>query len=201
MLPLKHSIVITNTVQEYAQSLKIELASYRSVFFIKDKFLLEDAKNLIAEAYKTEENDKYIIAGAMEFNTYSQNALLKVLEEPPKNIIFIIIAPTKTSLIPTIRSRLPIQTMVTKNAVPLLDIDFHRLDLNTIFTFLDTHKNITKSEAKKLVVSLHKTAIVQGVKMNAKQLQNFDMVFRLLELNTRVSTVLALLMMDFLYEN
>lgn len=47
----------------------------------------------------------FIIDGADTMNEQSQNALLKVLEEPPGDIVFILIAESKAALLETIISR------------------------------------------------------------------------------------------------
>ena len=47
----------------------------------------------------------FIIEDAHRMNEQAQNALLKVLEEPPKNVIFILVVPSKTMLLDTIISR------------------------------------------------------------------------------------------------
>jgi DNA polymerase-3 subunit delta' len=47
----------------------------------------------------------FIIDGADTLNEQAQNALLKVLEEPPKTVMFILIAENKVSLLDTIISR------------------------------------------------------------------------------------------------
>lgn len=47
----------------------------------------------------------FIIDCADTMNAHSQNALLKVLEEPPKTVMFILIAESKASLLDTIISR------------------------------------------------------------------------------------------------
>lgn len=47
----------------------------------------------------------FIIDFADTMNEQSQNALLKVLEEPPKNVIFILIAENASALLDTINSR------------------------------------------------------------------------------------------------
>ncbi len=47
----------------------------------------------------------FIIEDAHRMNEQAQNALLKVLEEPPKNVIFILLVPSKTMLLDTIISR------------------------------------------------------------------------------------------------
>lgn len=47
----------------------------------------------------------FVIDYADTMNPQSQNALLKVLEEPPGSVIFILIAESKSSLLPTVISR------------------------------------------------------------------------------------------------
>lgn len=47
----------------------------------------------------------FIIDPADTMNAQSQNAILKVLEEPPQNVIFILIAASRTAFLPTIVSR------------------------------------------------------------------------------------------------
>jgi len=46
-----------------------------------------------------------IIDSAHQMNLQAANSLLKILEEPPANVHFILIAPHSSSVIPTIRSR------------------------------------------------------------------------------------------------
>ena len=45
------------------------------------------------------------IKGADKLNGASANALLKVLEEPPEGVLFILTAPSEANVMATIRSR------------------------------------------------------------------------------------------------
>lgn len=47
----------------------------------------------------------FIIDKAQSMNEYAQNALLKVLEEPPSAVIFILLCDSRTKLLPTVISR------------------------------------------------------------------------------------------------
>jgi DNA polymerase-3 subunit delta' len=47
----------------------------------------------------------YIIAECEKMNVNSQNALLKILEEPPENTLFLLCVPSKEMLLPTVVSR------------------------------------------------------------------------------------------------
>jgi DNA polymerase-3 subunit delta' len=51
-------------------------------------------------------NKKYILIDSVDnLNIFSSNALLKTLEEPPKNVFFFIINDSKKKILPTIKSR------------------------------------------------------------------------------------------------
>lgn len=67
------------------------------------------------------EKKVFIINHADELNAESQNALLKVLEEPPEYCVFILIAENDNKLLPTIRSR-----AVTKRFAPLSEEELYR---------------------------------------------------------------------------
>jgi len=91
---VKSHILITSELESEVARLENELKPNRVVTFIRDEFKIEDAKDVVAQAYISESQTKYIVLAANSFNKVSQNSLLKVLEEPPKNIEFIIISPT-----------------------------------------------------------------------------------------------------------
>lgn len=55
----------------------------------------------------------FIIDGAHRMNVQSQNALLKVLEEPPVGVVFILTVTSRTELLETVRSRC---TLITINS-------------------------------------------------------------------------------------
>ena len=47
----------------------------------------------------------YVLLGLQNMSEISQNALLKVLEEPPANVLFLLTTTSASALLPTIRSR------------------------------------------------------------------------------------------------
>lgn len=104
----KGHILISTDLNSELERLEEDLKPYRIVKFVEESFKIEHAKAVLSEAYISESQTKYIILAALEFTDIAQNSLLKLLEEPPRNIEFIIISPTKSNLLPTIRSRLPI---------------------------------------------------------------------------------------------
>jgi DNA polymerase-3 subunit delta' len=196
-------IVITSEIESYHEQLKSSLYPSRVVSFLPEEgeFKLEHAKAVIAESYISESQTKYLILGAKNYNDISQNALLKVLEEPPRNIAYIILCSTKSNLLPTIRSRLPL----VKGEVHSkhLDVDLHlaKLDYAQVFAFLKEHARVSKEEAKELLQGIFFKAVeVEKLILTSQQLENFDKAYRLLELNSRAQNVLSLILMSFMRE-
>jgi len=197
----KSHILIATEIESEFERLKEELFPARVVRFIEDEFKIEHAKAVVAEAYISESATKYLILGANSFNAVSQNSLLKILEEPPRNIEFIIISPTKSNLLATVRSRLPILKGLTTHSDLDIELNLARVDYAQIFAFLKEHSRVKKSEAKLLVEALYRRAtITDMLVLSTLQLDNFDKAYRLLELNSRPQSVLAMLIMSFVRE-
>ena len=199
MLALKSShILITTETHSEIERLKEELQGFRVVTFIEDDFKIEHAKAAIAEAYISESKTKYIILASKNFNVVSQNTLLKALEEPPHNIQFIILSETKSNLLPTVRSRLPIFHGKKIQREISIDINLARIDYKQVFAFLKDNARVSKERAKELVEELYyRATVVDMLILSRVQLENFEKAYKLLELNARGQSVLAMLLMSF----
>ena len=92
----------------------------------------EGKKNIAVSQIRALRNEAYIkphIAGSRVFiidfadtmNEQSQNALLKILEEPPGNVVFILIAESKAALLETIISRCIVLTLSSPETEVALD--------------------------------------------------------------------------------
>lgn len=196
-------IIISDEIGLELELLESRLGSFRSVVFAhtEESFKIEHAKAVVAEAYVSESSTKYIIIAAHEITDVAQNSLLKLLEEPPKNIEFIIITPNKSNLLPTVRSRLPILKNTHLHRKTALDLSLAKLDYKDVFAFLKEHARVKKDEAKILVEALFfRATVVDRLILTEKQLQNFDKAYRLLSLNSRPQSVLAMLVMSFAKE-
>ena len=157
----------------------------------KEEFLLIQATLAIKEAYIASSEKKYIFLCGSTFRKEAQNSLLKILEEPPKNVVFIIITNSKSSLLPTIYSRLPykyLKKSVLKNESIL---DINKLDLKDIYNFLKDNQKISKQEAKDIVESILIKVNNQRIKLSHKELDFFSKSIKLLELNSRPINVLT----------
>jgi len=191
-------IIITDQVEEEIDGIKQRLYPSRIVPFYKDDFLIDDAKEVIREAYIAEEKVKYIILAAKLFNEASQNSLLKLLEEPPRNIEFIIITESKAALLPTVRSRMPLISKKSEKEALELDISLKKLDLATLFSFVKAHERTPKHEAKELIEALYHKAMDEQIMLDAKQLESFETAYKLIGLNARMNSVLSMLLMKFI---
>lgn len=162
----------------------------------KEEFLLIQATLAIKEAYIATSEKKYIFLCGSTFRKEAQNSLLKILEEPPKNVVFIIITNSKSSLLPTIYSRLPYKYLKKSilKAESLLDIN--KLDLKDIYNFLKDNQKISKNEAKDIVETILIKVNNQKIKLSRNQLEFFSKAIKLLELNSRPINVLTTLLLS-----
>jgi len=194
-------ILITHEMEERVREIEESRHPLRCVTFMRDDFKIEDAKEVICEAYKSEENTKTLILGAKSFTVPAQNALLKILEEPPRNIVFILLAPNKSTFLPTVRSRLSLKQEHTERLYETLPITLKSLDLAGLFACVKEHDRLKKHEAKALIEQLmHQAIHVENLPLNAAQLEGFDKALRLIELNSRFQSVLVMVLMNFIRE-
>ncbi|MCG3653461.1 DNA polymerase III subunit delta' [Aliarcobacter butzleri] len=192
------SILIVNNIEE---TLNLMLPKYplHSVRVIKndekEEFLIAQANETIKEAFIATSEKKYLFLCGSTFRKEAQNALLKILEEPPRNIVFILITNSKTSLLPTIYSRLPYKYLKKSEQKIESSLDLNRLDLKDIYTFLQENQKISKQEAKDIVESLLLKANNQKIKLLQKKLDFFSKAIKLLELNSKPINVLTTLLL------
>ena len=193
------SILIVNDIESTVNELvsKYPLHSTRIIKNEeKDEFQITQANLAIKEAYIASNDIKYIFLCGATFRKEAQNSLLKVLEEPPRNVVFIIITNSKTSMLPTIYSRLPykyLKKSLLKNE-SLLNIN--KLDLKDIYNFLKENQKIAKNDAKQIVESILLKVSNQKIRLNAKELDLFSKSIKLLELNSRPINVLTALLLS-----
>ena len=119
------------------------------------KFLsVDQIRELRAEAFVKPHqaaNRVFIIEDASRMNPQAQNALLKVLEEPPKNVVFILLVPSKTMLLDTIISRCVL--------LSLQDASNDNQYIETADKFIDTLLHGSEYELAKLLTPLEKSRI------------------------------------------
>jgi len=117
--------------------------------FIKDgeNFKVEDANEVIAKAYLASNYKVFIVLYAENFSEVVQNRLLKIIEEPPKNKEFILITPSKSALLSTIKSRLPTINLASKKDEVEIKLNFKNLSINDVYSFVQEHKRLKPKDA------------------------------------------------------
>ena len=191
---MQSKIVITSDFEALKEEI-LGLYGVNSVrFFFAEDFLLENAKEVAAEAYIAESEPKLLVLGAKNFRV---EALLKIIEEPPKNIFFIIACESKNMLLPTVRSRLVTENRLIKKQREKTGLNYKRLELKEICAFIDEKSNLERSEKlgkndlKELIAAIALEATAQGVKFSAEELEYFFKAVRLAELNTKTHALLT----------
>jgi DNA polymerase-3 subunit delta' len=193
---LRSKIILSDDLDRTLSQVIDKLKGQRIVTpYERDEFLIDDAKSVIHEAYLTSDTIKYLILKANKFNLASQNTLLKILEEPPENIIFIIITKHKASLLPTVRSRLPIEVDGDFSEIIDISMDIKKLDLQTIYNFIQKNKRIHKDDARVFIQSLLVRQLESNRLLSLESLELFDQGFKLLNLNSNPQTVLLNLLL------
>lgn len=110
----------------------------------KKNFAVDQIRELKNDAYikpHQAKNKVFIIDPAQSLTPQCQNALLKVLEEPPENTLFILIAESKASLLDTIISR----CVVLSLNVPSFNEACEYLEKNSQFDKSDTQTALQNS--------------------------------------------------------
>lgn len=195
MIELKSQIVVTKDFKKIKEYFKKKIDPQFLYVIEQEEFKIEDAKEAIKEAYIASNKKKFILLVAKKYNVYSQNGLLKILEEPPLHIVFIILTDSKSSLLPTVRSRLPITVIKDENKDEF-SLDIKRVDLEFLYNFLQ--KDITKDEAKDVIKALLKGVYNSNIWLKEEELEQFSTAMRLLELNSNVKNILTTLFLIIL---
>jgi len=164
----------------------------------KNEFQLLQAQKAIREAYIADSQTKYIFLCGDNFRVEAQNSLLKVLEEPPKNIIFIMISISKNSILPTILSRIQLQYHRTRKVLEEFSLDVGKLELKDIYNYLKKNQRISKNEAKNIIESILYSISQKNIQLSQKELDSFSTAMKLLELNSRPLNVLTTLLLNIM---
>lgn len=197
-LPLSQ-IIVNASLEAAVEHLKQVLAPYKHEIFYPDSFLLEHAKQVVKAAYVAESEIKYLVLVAHTFSVDVQNSLLKILEEPPRNIRFILVVPSKTVLLPTVLSRLLFwHEKGEKPSSVEIPFDFSRLDLEQVYTFIKQHERIGKLELQHLLEAMFIKASHERGRLTLKQCEVFETAYKLLHVNAKTQTLLTTVLLQFI---
>ena len=197
---LTSQVIISSDIDDTVSKLEALQQNERFVKIIKeDTFLVDDAKLAIEKAYMASEETTIILLGAKTFSPVVQNKLLKVIEEPPPKKEFILITPSKATILDTIRSRLPIMVLSQEKEEEVLALDMGQLSLSTVYDFVQEHKRTDAKAMKLIIESISKEAIrSQRYELDEKTLTLFSNAFIALDLGSPPQFVLNTLLLKLL---
>jgi DNA polymerase-3 subunit delta' len=197
---LVSQVIISSDIDDMVIQLEALQQNERFVKIIKeDNFLVEDAKLAIEKAYIASDETTVIILAAKTFSPVVQNKLLKVIEEPPPKKEFILITPSKATILDTIRSRLPITVSSSHTEEEALGLDVAQLSLASVYEFVQTHKRTDAKVMKTLVERISKEAIYsQAYSLDEKTLDLFSNAFIALDVGSPPPFVLNTLLLKLL---
>jgi len=205
-MKLASGIIITQQTEAVLEELK-SLQSNELFTLIKSEddkgkakeFLVEHAQEAITKAYIASEHLNYIILIAPRFSEIAQNRLLKLLEEPPKNKAFILITQSKSALLDTIQSRLPVTVLNDAVSSEALDLDIVNLNLAKVYEFIQKNSRISTVECKALVEQISLMAMKSGnYNLDAETLKLFSNSIKALEVGSPTSFILNGLLLKLL---
>lgn len=177
------------TLDDVCSKIDSSYTIFPKPFKEQNDFLVDDANEMIEEAYLAEDGGKWLIVKALQYRLEAQNRLLKLIEEPPSGVKFIFLVKNRSFLLPTIRSRLPITNSGGKKEQITWQ---HPNSSSDLAMLLKECENWDKNVAKdKLCAFLEHASKISSQNLN---LSNFDKAFELLSLNSRPSIVFAWLL-------
>jgi len=198
---LTSQVIITTNIDETITMLESLQTDERIVKILEEDkiFSVKDAQVAIEKSYMASEETTVILLGAKIFSPIVQNKLLKVIEEPPENKEFILVTNSKSTILGTIRSRLPITVLVEEREEENFGLDIKQLSLSTVYAFIQEHKRTDASSMKNLVEVIAKEAIVsQMFDLDEKALSLFRDCYVALDMGSPPQFILNTLLLKLL---
>ncbi len=203
---LASGVIITHQVENVLSSLEaLRTTELFTIIRSQDdkeqpkEFLVEHAQEAIDKAYIASESLNYIILIASRFSDIAQNRLLKIIEEPPKNKAFVLITASKSSLLPTIQSRLPVTVFNDAESEEVFALDVVNLNLAKLYTFVQENARISSVECKALVEKISLSAMKSGkYNLDDSTLKVFSDSIKALEVGSPTTFILNTLLLKLL---
>ena len=172
--------IITNDIDKFLETIK------DAEVIRRDEIKIDDIKEIKRLAYITDKEKKLIVLAAEKFNTYAQNALLKLIEEPPKEVEFLIVTNSKYTLLDTILSRVFLEYV---NFEKSLNKELRKVTNDYILELLTSE--LSKEDIKELLYE-----IVKEKNLNETQMKIITDAIKMVELNIDKEAIISLVMLS-----
>ena len=176
--------VITNDIDKYIENLE-------GIIIRKDELKIDDVREIERIAYIKEKDKKTIIIAAEKFNIYAQNSLLKLIEEPPSGVEFILVTNSKYTLLDTILSRVFLEKVNFKK-----EDSFELKNITNDYILELLMSDLDKNDLKDILKN-----IIQNKELNEEQMNILSDAYKMIELNIDKESILALVMLSLKVEN
>lgn len=143
-------------------------------FYDFPKFGVEESDNLISRVFKKSFNNgkKIFLVSIRQISKEAQNALLKILEEPPLNTYFLIYVLIPIDIIETLKSRLVVIKSGQERILDGVPQEFFKMNLLQKIDFFEGLKS--RKEAKDFLLSLIKGTQKENIGKLAEGIKLID---------------------------
>lgn len=194
-LPLNNSVLITDNLDSLLSSIKQSVSVHNLRIFgeVNKQFTIDMSRKVILESTVTSYDTKYIILLGISFNIPAQNALLKLLEESPRNTIVLVLVSNKQQLLSTVISRLHIQYIKYNKYnlnIPTDTIDYLNMSDSKVTNLLLKHKRLKREDVAKIISDTIKIdGLTNRQSFTTTELDRLTNMLKLLNLNSNALNV------------
>ncbi len=124
-LNMNHRVAKLITAEAHPDMLVVRRATDDKTGELRNVIVVDDALKIASFLHKTSTHGGWrvvIIDEAHALNRHGQNAILKILEEPPARVLILITVTTPGALLPTIRSRCRVLQLAPLDAAHMKNI-------------------------------------------------------------------------------
>lgn len=207
--PNNNTVFITDNIDSLLLDIKQSISIHNLKVFgeVNKQFTIDISKKVILESTITSHDTKYIILLGISFNIPAQNALLKLLEESPKNTVVLILVSNKQQLLSTVISRMHIQYVKYNKYnlnLPTDTIDYLNVSDTNMLNFLLKNKHIKREAVATIITDVIKLdGLTNRYSFSITELDRITNMLKLLNLNSNALNILTafLLILNTKYNN
>ncbi len=207
--PNNNTVFITDNIDSLLLDIKQSISIHNLKVFgeVNKQFTIDISKKVILESTITSHDTKYIILLGISFNIPAQNALLKLLEESPKNTVVLILVSNKQQLLSTVISRMHIQYVKYNKYnlnIPTDTIDYLNVSDTNMLNFLLKNKHIKREAVATIITDVIKLdGLTNRYSFSITELDRITNMLKLLNLNSNALNILTafLLILNTKYNN
>lgn len=195
-IPLRNSVISSNDIPRVVDYFKKNIHSQflRIYGDIKKQFTIDLARALIMESMKTSDGLKHILILGESFREEAQNALLKTLEDTPRNVVIYIFTNNMFTLLPTLKSRLHKFKYRWEEKQDIIkdEIDYLNMTERQILKVLIDNKRATREKVADIIRATIKLDAINNRKsFSLDDLDKLTKLLHLLKLNSPPAPILA----------